>query len=309
MYFLVLKRFHDPGGPFPSLQHLSCVEGPDRFGLAEHGFPLQPQPYPSFQTSDPYRFSHDPVSSEPLSPLLNSTGHRLYVPRPPYGYDFAVSNYLGSGSYASLCKEPCSAPMGEGDSSKAGPGLHLSPHGPALLSAHDCGYTSSGKPQAWKSALGRAGHGDRGDYVQSPPEPNHHYYNGEYLYRYPGGTSGTPAPTASTPALQTVITTTTKVSYQPCSPAAIKYGDNVYDVKSTASCNSLRDADSPASYPAPKIPEDSGVIKSTVPYEQESQPAKPGMEESQEGYRCGSYSSYSYPERIVHSFKYDGGEY
>ncbi|XP_061111630.1 chorion-specific transcription factor GCMb-like [Conger conger] len=309
-------RFHDPGSPFPSLQHLSCAEGPDRFSIMEHSFPLQPQPYPAFQNPDPYRFSYDPTAApaEPLSPLQNSAGHRLYVPRPPYGYDFAVPSYLGSGSYASLYKEPCSAPMGEGDSSKVGTGLPLSQHGAAFLSAHECGYTPPGKPQGWKSALGRVGHGDRGDYVQTPSGPNHHYYNGEYLYRYPGGGSGPAAPPASTPALQTVITTTTKVSYQPCSPPIAKYGDNLYDVKSATSCDSLREADSPASYPDLKLPEapsnpESGVIKSAVSYEQESSPAKLERGESLEAYRCGSYSSYSYPERIVHSLKYDCGEY
>ncbi|KAG5842073.1 hypothetical protein ANANG_G00173800 [Anguilla anguilla] len=304
-------RIHDPGVPFPSLQHLSYADGPDRFSLVEHSFPLQAQPYPPFPNPDPYRFSYDPaaVATEPVSPLQNSTSHRLYVPRPPYGYDFTMPSYLGSGSYASLCKEPCSAPMVEGDSSKAGAGLPPSQHGAAPLSAHDCGYAPPGKHQGWKTALGRVGHGDRGDYVQTPSGSNHPYYNSEYLYRYPGGASGpTASPTATGP-LQTVITTTTKVSYQPCNPAAVKYGDNFYDVKSATSCDSLQEADSPPSYPDLKISEDSGVIKSAIPYEQESLAAKLERAESLEAYRCRSYSSYSYPERMLHSFKYDGGEY
>ncbi|KAJ8369976.1 hypothetical protein SKAU_G00100040 [Synaphobranchus kaupii] len=305
-------RYHDPGGSFPGLQHLSCAEGPERWpGVMEHGFPLQAQPYPSFQNPDPYRFSYDPAaaSAEPLSPLQKSANHRLYVPRPPYGYDFAVSSYLGPGSYASLCKEPCGVPTAEGDSSKAGAGMPPSQHGAAHLGAHDCGYAASGKHQGWKSALGRSGHGDRAEYAHTPPGPNHHYYNSEYLYRYPGGASAPAAPPTATPALQTVITTTTKVSYQPCNPAVVKYGDSLYDVKSATSCDSLREGDSPASYSDLKITEDSGVAKSAVPYEQESLPAKLDRGESLEAYRCGSYSSYSYPERFAHSFKYDGGEY
>ncbi|KAJ8406995.1 hypothetical protein AAFF_G00292710 [Aldrovandia affinis] len=267
-------RYHEPGGPFPGL-NLSYMEGPDRFSIiAESNFPLQAQHYPSFQNPDPYKFSYDPatVAVEPVSPLQKSASHRLYVPRPPCGYDFAVPGYLGSGSYATLYKDPGTPSMADGDPGKACAGLAGSQHGAGPLSAHERGYErgydAPGKHQSWKQALGKAGHGDRSEYAQNPSGSGHHYYNGEYL----------------------------------CS-------DNPYDAKGTAGCSPLQEVASPAPYPDLKIPEDSGVIKSALAYQHESLPPKTERAEGLDAYRCGSYSSYNYPERIVHPFKYDTGEY
>ncbi|KAG9356011.1 hypothetical protein JZ751_000855 [Albula glossodonta] len=302
-------RYHDPGGPFSGLHHLSCVDGPDRFSIiTESNFPLQAQHYPSFQNPDPYKYGYDSgaVAGEPVSsPLQKSANHRLYVPRPPCGYDFAVPSYLGSGSYAALYKDPSGSPTPDSDSSMGLPGG--SQHGASPLSAHDRGYDTNGKHQGWKQALSKAG--DRGEYAQSPSSSSHPFYNSEYLCRYPASSTGpAPAPAVPPPALQTIITTTTKVSYQPCKPAMLKYGDNLYDVKNVAGCGPLLEAGASSAYSDLKAPEDSGVIKSALAYQQESLP-KTERADSLETYRCGSYPSYNYPERIVHPFKYDSSEY
>lgn len=58
-------------------------------------------------------------------------------------------------------------------------------------------FDPQGKPPAgWKDLLK----------TSSPYADNHHYYGAEYPCRYPGNAPGSPA------ALQTIITTTTKVS-------------------------------------------------------------------------------------------------
>lgn len=58
-------------------------------------------------------------------------------------------------------------------------------------------FEPQGKPPTgWKDLLK----------TSSPYNDNHHYYGAEYPCRYPGNTPGSPA------ALQTIITTTTKVS-------------------------------------------------------------------------------------------------
>ncbi|KAJ8279588.1 hypothetical protein COCON_G00066540 [Conger conger] len=296
-------RYHDTGGPFPGLHHLSCMEGSDRFSIiAESNIPIQH--YPTFQNAEPYKFAYDSPSpvGEAASTLQKPANHRLYMPRPPCSYDFAVPGYLGSGSYAALYKDTIS-PQPDTDAAKVCVGLSGPQHSVSPLNVHDRGYDASGKHHSWKQIHGKGAYGDRADYGQIPTNSNHHYYNSEYPCRYTGPAPTTPA------ALQTIITTTTKVSYQPCKPSVVKYSDNLYDVKSLPSCNSLLEGGSPPSYPEIKVPEDSGVIKSALAYQQEVLPAKPERAENLDTYRYGSYSSNNYPERIAHPYRFENGEF
>ncbi|KAJ8010597.1 hypothetical protein DPEC_G00076720 [Dallia pectoralis] len=304
-------RYHDLAAPFPNLHPLSSMEGPDRFSIiADSNFPIQTQHYPTFQNPEPYKFAYDTHGAlgETPSTLQKPANHRLYMPRPPCGYDFAVPGYLGSGSYTTLYKDP-SSPQSEAlDPGKVTSGLGTStatPHTNGALSGHDrTGYDTPSKHHGWKQILGKGAYGDRGEYGQLPGNANHHYYNSEYPCRYPGQTPATPA------ALQTIITTTTKVSYQPCpKPSVVKYSDNIYDVKGLPNCSSLLEDGSPASYSDLKIAEDSGVIKSALSYQPETLPAKIERADNFDTYRYGNYASNSYPERVSHPFRYDGGEY
>lgn len=291
------------GGPFPGLHHLSCMEGSDRFSIiAESNIPIQHYP-PTFQNTEPYKFYDSPSpAGEAASTLQKPANHRLYMPRPPCSYDFAVPSYLGSGSYAALYKDTIS-PTPDADTAKVCVGLNGPQHSVSPLNVHDRGYEASGKHHSWKQIHGKGAYGDRVDYGQIPANSNHHYYNGEYPCRYTGPAPTTPA------ALQTIITTTTKVSYQPCKPSVVKYSDNLYDVKSLPSCNSLLEGGSPPSYPEIKVPDDSGVIKSALTYQQEALPAKAERVENLDTYRYGSYSSNNYPERISHPYRFENGEF
>ncbi|XP_029482083.1 chorion-specific transcription factor GCMb-like [Oncorhynchus nerka] len=312
-------RYHDLGAPFPNLHQLSCMEGPDRFSIiAESNFPFQnPEPYktqhyPPFQNPEPYKFAYDSHATlgEPPSTLQKPANHRLYMPRPPCSYDFAVPGYLGSGSYTALYKDPSSHQAEAPEPSKVSLGLGTStttPHTTGTLSGHDrSSYdTPSSKHHGWKQILGKGTYGERGEYGQLPGNANHHYYNSEYPCRTLTG------PVPATPAsLQTIITTTTKVSYQPCpKPSVVKYGDNMYDVKGLPNCSSLLEDTSPSSYSDLKITEDSGVIKSALSYQPETLPAKIERAENFDTYRYSNYASNSYPDRVSHPLRYDGVGY
>ncbi|KTF94482.1 hypothetical protein cypCar_00025064 [Cyprinus carpio] len=299
-------RYHDMA--FPNIHQLT-MEGPERFSIiAESNFPIQTQHYPPFQNTEPYKFPYDTHTAAAMadapSSLQKPANHRLYMTCPPCGYDFAVPGYLGSGPYpTALYKDP-SSPQTETEPNKSGSSLSAMPHGTSPLGSHERSYTeSTGKHHGWKQILSKGAYGERGDYSQLPTNANHHYYNSDYPCRYTGPAPATPA------ALQTIITTTTKVSYQPCpKPSVVKYGENLYDVKGLSNCNSILEEASSNSYSDLKIPEDSGVIKSALSY-QDTLPAKIERSENFEGYRYSSYSSNSYPERMSHPFRYDSGEY
>ncbi|XP_023682046.1 chorion-specific transcription factor GCMb-like [Paramormyrops kingsleyae] len=291
--------YQEPGGPFAGLHPLSCVDGTERFGL------LQPQHYSSFQAPEPYKFPYDtaPSGGEATSQLQKTANHRLYVAHPTY--EFAVPGYLGAGSYATLYKD-AGGTQQEADPGRVctGMGVAGAPRGPSPSTTHERGYEASAKHPGWKQILGKGAYADRGDYGQLPASTGHPYYNGEFPCRY-----GAPTPAAATtPALQTIITTTTKVSYQPCKPSVVKeYVPGLYDVKNLANSGTLLDGSSPNPYSELKAPEDSGVIKSALAYQQEAMSSKERAEPF-DFYRYGSYTSSSYPERIGHP-RYDNGEY
>ncbi|KAM9839389.1 chorion-specific transcription factor GCMb isoform 2-T3 [Aulostomus maculatus] len=163
---------------------LSCVEPADRISFMEPAFP---QHYPAFQSPDPYYNHHNALGEAPPT-LQKPANPRLYMGRPSYEFQ----GYLTSPSYpvtADLC-DPRVTPVLGSSSLTA----------PAPLSSSS---TSSFEPQpkpGWKDLLKSS----------APYGDNHHYYSTEYPCRYPGNAPGSPA------ALQTIITTTTKVSYQPC---------------------------------------------------------------------------------------------
>ncbi|MGH0134924.1 UNVERIFIED_CONTAM: hypothetical protein FKN15_004269 [Acipenser sinensis] len=298
-------RYYDSGGHYPNVHHLSCMDAPERYSIiAESNFPIQPQHYPPFQNTEPYKLAYDSPSNagEATSSLQKASNHRIYMTRPPCGYEFSMPGYLGSGSYPALYKDSGN-PQPEPDSSKVCMQLGGSQHNLSPLNIHERNYDIPSKHHGWKQILGKGGYGERGEYGQIPANTNHHYYNGEYPCRYGG-----PAP-ANTPALQTIITTTTKVSYQPCKPSVVKYNDNLCDVKTLQNCNSLLENGSATSYPEIKVPEDTGVIKSALAYQPETLSTKTERADSLENYRYGNYSSSNYPERIAHPFRYENGEY
>ncbi|KAJ3611368.1 hypothetical protein NHX12_021384 [Muraenolepis orangiensis] len=160
---------------------LSCVEAPDRLS----NYPIQSQHYPPFQSTEPYYNSHNALGEAPPT-LQKSTNPRLYMPRPGCGYEFP--GYLPSGPYpAPLHRDPAANHNSDLCDPRVAPVLGSS-----------CSSSASYDPQStkgWRDLLKNA-----------TPYGENHYYTPEYPCRYPSNTPGSPG------ALQTIITTTTKVA-------------------------------------------------------------------------------------------------
>ncbi|XP_007899052.1 chorion-specific transcription factor GCMb [Callorhinchus milii] len=290
------SRYHDSSGHFSNIHHLPCMEAPDRFGLiAEPNFPIPSHHYSPFQNPEAFNPAYDSnsVAGESVPSLPKVSNPRIYVPRGSCGYDFAMPGYIGSSSYPALYKDSGNM-QPEVDSLQ----LTGTQHNAGSLNVHDRTFDGTSKHHGWKQIL-KGGYGDRNEYGHITPNSNH-YYNGEYPCRL-SGTGTTP------PALQTIITTTTKVSYQPYKPVG-KFGDNVYDAKNLANCNHLADNIPSTNYPEAKFQEDNGVIKSAIVYQQEPA-SKTERAEGLENYRYGTYSTNSYSDRLAHPSRYDIGEY
>nr|XP_033790464.1 chorion-specific transcription factor GCMb isoform X1 [Geotrypetes seraphini] len=286
-------RYHDSGG---HMHHLSYMEGPEHFSLiTEPSFPIPPQHYSSFQNTDPYKASYDSVSfdGEALPAFQKCSNPRLYMPRPPCGYEFAVPGYISSSSYPSFYKDSNSPPDAD----------HVHLNGPQQnfggLNVSDRNFDSTIKNHGWKQIFGKTGC----DYGQAQTNAAHPYYNGDYSCRY----GNTPSPTAST--LQTVITTTTKVSYQPYKSSMVKYSDNIYDIKNLPNYNHMTDNTAETIFPEVKTQEDFGVIRSALGYEQDIVPTKSERVESLDAYRYGGCTPGNYSEHVGHSFRYENNEY
>ncbi|KAM7389969.1 hypothetical protein PAMA_008243 [Pampus argenteus] len=232
---------------------LSCVEPADRISFMEPNFP---QHYPAFQSPDPYYNPHNALGDPPPT-LQKPANPRLYMGRP--GYEF--QGYLTSPSYpmtADLCDPRVAPVLGSSSSSS-------SASAPLSSSSASSFEPQTKAPPGWKELLKSS----------APYSDNHHYYSTDYPCRYPSNSPGSPA------ALQTIITTTTKVSYQPCPkpPAALPSyqscpkppaGLSAYQPcgppkpPGLPGCSSLLDDTSSSSYSTEvKVTEESGgVIKS-----------------------------------------------
>lgn len=189
---------------------LSCVESADRISFLEPSFP---QHYPAFQSPEPY-YNHHNTLGECSAGLQKTASPRLYMGRT--GYEF--QGYLTAPSYP-VTSEFCDPRLAGRTPVRAYPGRCECAHanvaicrvapvlgGPtssasAPLSSSSSSSSSSFDPPpppkpGWKDLLKSSG----------PYADNHHYYSPDYPCRYPGN------PPASPAALQTIITTTTKVS-------------------------------------------------------------------------------------------------
>ncbi|XP_029698614.1 chorion-specific transcription factor GCMb [Takifugu rubripes] len=216
---------------------LSCVDSSDRISFIEPSFP---QHYPAFQSPEPYYNPHNSLG-DVSSGIQKPSNPRLYMGRP--GYEF--QGYLTSPSYpmtSDLCDPRVAPVLGSSSSS--------TPSSGSLSTSSS--FDPQGKPPAgWKDLLKSS----------TPYGDNHHYYGADYPCRYPSNAPGSPA------ALQTIITTTTKVSYQPCPkpPSGLPSYQSCAPPKAPGlpSCSTLLDeASSSYSTEVKVMEEPGGVIKS-----------------------------------------------
>lgn len=274
------------------------MEGPEKFSIiTDTSFPIAAQPYPEFQNTDPYKATYDSASlqGDTASPFQKCPNPRIFLPRPG-GYEFEVPSYISSSSYPTFYKDLANTPVDTDPLNLTG----LQYNGNSL-NAHDKNFDSG--HHGLKHILGKTGYGDRSDYGQIQANANPPYYSGEYPCRY----SSNPSPAAT--ALQTVITTTTKVSYQAYKPSVVKYRDNMCDVKNPQNCTHTAENISGTVYPGIKIQEDCSVVKPALFYQHDPVPTKSEQGETVDSYQYGPNPGNSCSEHEGQSFRFESGEY
>ncbi|KAM9095413.1 chorion-specific transcription factor GCMb [Sarcophilus harrisii] len=286
-----IEQYQDASGHFTNT--LSSSENLEGFNIfTDTSFPILAQPYSSFQKSDSYKALYNSAcfQEDIIPPFQKCPNPRIYVPRPTCGYEITVPNYINSSPFPNLYK----------DSSKK----HSDTDWTYLngqcsvnsLSTHDRNLDVSSKHHGRKATLGKTVYGQRNDLGQFQASTTHPYYNSEYSCRYLGNAS------PAAPALQTVITTTTKVSYQAYKSPVVKYSNNVCDVKNLQSCSHMLDCTPRTVYPEVKLQDDCQESKSILPYIDESLPTKGERVEAWDVYRCGLAPENNYTDQVDQLF-------
>ncbi|XP_003417905.1 chorion-specific transcription factor GCMb [Loxodonta africana] len=303
----------DSNGHFSNIPPL---ENPEQLDImTDTGFPTAGQPCLSFPNSDAYKASYDLATFQRdiVPPFQKYPNPRIYLPRPPCSYELVGPGHTHSSPHPTLYKDSTSSPNDTD-------WVHLNElqYNVNSYSSYGRSFDFTGKQQGWKPALGKAGFGERTDYGQFQAMTPHPYCNPEHPCRY------LTAPSPGAPALQTVITTTTKVSYQAYQPPALRYSDNACEVKSLSSCKYAsentpmsispealdlpatvtREASPTGLFPV-KIPEDSRAIRSTLAFSQESASSRANQAETWDVYPSELGSEISYSDRAGQFLNYD----
>ncbi|NXX49169.1 GCM2 factor, partial [Tricholaema leucomelas] len=292
-------RYHDSGSYTNNLQSLPCMDGPERAGIiTDSSFPIPAQSYPSLQNTDLYKAPYDSVSfqEDQLTPYPKCPNPRIYMPK-PCSYEFGVPTFISSTPYSTFYKDLAS-PAADADPLTLN-GSHYN-----AVTTHDKSFDNPGRHYGLKPAWGKSGSGDRSDYGQMQTTTSHPYYSGDYACRY----GASPSPIA--PPLQTVITTTTKVSYQAYKPSTLKYNDDLCDMKNLQSYTHVAENISGAVYSGMKIQEDFGMIKSALLYQHDPVLTKSKPSETVETYRYGPPPlGNSYAEHEGQTLRFESDEY
>ncbi|XP_016059650.1 PREDICTED: chorion-specific transcription factor GCMb [Miniopterus natalensis] len=306
-----LKAGEDQGNS-GHFNNIPPLENPEEFDIITGtDLPTLGQSCFSFPASDAYKASCDLATfhGDIMPPFQKYPNPRIYLPRPPCSYDLAGPAYPN----ATLYKDS----SGNADDTDW---VHLDALQYNFKSyssfQRSCDFTS--KQQGWKPALGKPGLGERTDPGQFQAMAPCPYYNPELPCRY------LPTPPPGAPALQTVITTTTKVSYQAYQPPARKYCDNLREAKSLSGCNyasentpmpiypealdfpdTVTRAASPSASLPLKISGDCRAIRPAVAFPQESAPSRADRAETWDVCATGLGSTISYSGRVSPFFSYD----
>ncbi|XP_011371547.1 chorion-specific transcription factor GCMb [Pteropus vampyrus] len=307
----------DNSGHFNNISPLENLEEFDI--ITDTGFPIPGQSCFSLPNSDAYKAACDlaTIQGEIMPPFQKYPNPRIYLPRPPCSYDLAGPGYTNSSPYPTLYKDSSNKPN-DAD------WVHLNALQYNVNSycsfERSCDFTS--KQHGWKPALGKAVLGERTDPGQFQAMATRSYHNPEL----PCGYIATPPPGA--PALQTVITTTTKVSYQAYQPPALKYCDNVRETKNLSGCNYASENTPMSIYPEAldlpatvtraaspvgslplKIPGDCRTIRPTLAFSQESAPSRTDRAETWDVCISGLGSAISYSDRVSPFFSYGNEDF
>ncbi|XP_007949931.1 chorion-specific transcription factor GCMb [Orycteropus afer afer] len=299
----------DSNGHF---HNIPLLKNPEQLDIMTDNFRIPEQPCLSFPNLDA-SYDLPTFQGDIMPPFQKYPNPRIYLPRPPCGYEVAGPSYTHSSPYPTLYKESTNSPNDTD-------WVHVNAleYNVNSYSSYGRSFDFTSKQHGWKQpALGKPSLGERTDYGQFQAMNPCPYYNPDH----PCGYLTNPSP--GVPALQTVITTTTKVSYQAYQPPALKYSDNVHEVKSLSSCNYAsenipvsiypealdfptvtREASPTRSLPL-KISEDCQSISSMLAFSQESAPSTTDETETWDVYPSGLGSAIGYSDRISQFFNYD----
>nr|XP_020008406.1 chorion-specific transcription factor GCMb [Castor canadensis] len=205
------------------------LENPELLdAIPDTGFSLLGQPCPSPVNSDAYKAICDLATfpGDVMPPFQKYPNTRIYWSRPPCSYELTGPGYTNSSPCPALYKGPTSLPNDTD-------WLHLNTlqYNVNSYSSYERSFEFPSTQHGWKSALGDPGLEERTDPRKCQAMATCPYYNSELPCRYL-----TTVP-AGAPTLQTVITTTTQVSYQAYQCPSLKHSDSVQEVSSLSSCN------------------------------------------------------------------------
>ncbi|XP_069349000.1 chorion-specific transcription factor GCMb [Eulemur rufifrons] len=307
----------DSSGHF---SHIPPLENPEEFDIiTDTGFPVPGQPCPSFPNSDAYKATCDLATfqGDKMLPFQKYPNPRIYLSRPPCSYELAGPGYTNSSPYSTLHKDATGIPTDTDWVHLNALQYNVNSH-----SSYEKTFDFTSRQHAWAPAPGISGLGERTDHGQFQAVANLPYYNPELPCRYL-----TTAPPGA-PALQTVITTTTQVSYQAYQPPALKHSDNVREVKRLSGCNcapgdtqmsvcpealsppaTVTRAASPLGPLPLKIPGDCRAIRPTWAFPQESASSRTDGAETWDVCLSGLGPAISYSDRVGPIFSYDSEDF
>ncbi|XP_066480554.1 chorion-specific transcription factor GCMb [Tiliqua scincoides] len=247
------------GSHFHYIHHVAC-EGAEKFSvITDASLPHRAEPHHFFQNAEPYKVTYDAASfqGDVVLPLQTFSTPQIYTAKSTCDYECAFPSCISSSSYPILHKDLIDIPVATD---------HVMLNGLQYcvnsLNDHERTFDNTHKHQGLQhQGLRETNYGESIDYELSSTNANPPLYSEEFACRFSSHSS------LEVPALQTVITTTTKMSYEAYKSAAVKYGDNLYNTKDLLGCP-LAENISGNVCPEIKVQEDWATLKSSLLGEQ-----------------------------------------
>uniref|UniRef100_A0A8D2LXM1 Glial cells missing transcription factor 2 n=1 Tax=Varanus komodoensis TaxID=61221 RepID=A0A8D2LXM1_VARKO len=214
---------NENGNHFHYFQHLACEEGPEKFSIiTDTSLPLLGQSHHLFQNAEAYNITYEAASfqGDMVSPLQKYPSPKIYASKPGRGYEYAFPGYISSTLYPTFHKDLMEIPVDTDHVTLNGLQCHVN-----LVNVQEKNLDGLHMHHGLKQTVGESNNGERISYEPCPANVNLPHYSEEYACRYSSHSS------LEVPALQTVITTTTKMSLEAYKPPMAKCSDNFYDAK------------------------------------------------------------------------------
>ncbi|XP_007524338.2 chorion-specific transcription factor GCMb [Erinaceus europaeus] len=208
----------DNSGHFNNIPPL---KNPEQFEInTDPDFPVPRQPCLTFSNTDVYKATSGLATfqGDRVSPFQKYPNPRIYLPQPPCSYELAGPSYTNSSPQPTLYKDSSHIPN---DTDWAY--LNARQYSVNSYGNFERNFDVPSKQHCWKPALGKHSLGERTDCGQLQPVAADPYYNPELPCKH------LLTPLTGAPTLHTVITTTTKVSYQAYQPPISPNCDNMQE--------------------------------------------------------------------------------